>query len=75
MHPIRLLMRKRTQPTSLPLDLIPRPARRLDRAVRVVAVHAHLLDHVREPVLAEASREFAVGEGLGEIAVYALAVV
>ena len=53
--------------SNLPLDELPRPARRLDRARLELAVRLGLLDHNRQPLLAEGVDQLAVGVCVREV--------
>lgn len=55
--------------TSLPLDLLPRPAGRLLRARLKLLVGARLAAHRRQPVGTEVVAEFASGVGFGDVTV------
>jgi hypothetical protein len=53
----------------LPLDLLPGPASSLDGARLELPVRPRLLDHGRDPFLAETINQLAVGICVGEVTV------
>jgi hypothetical protein len=67
------MLRREVEPTSLPLDLLPRPSCCLDGTLSVITICAHFLDHLSEPIFAESCGELAVRKGFGKITGYMLA--
>lgn len=62
------------QHTSLSFDLLASPPGRLNRSGREFAVRADLFYQGKNPVLAVVFGDFAVGEGIREIAVKLLSI-